>query len=34
MIHANCFDEFEERCAGGVYLADVWMAWLDTFSDV
>ena len=34
MIHANRFAEFEERCAGGVCLADVWMAWLDTFSDV
>ena len=34
MIHANRFGEYEERCAGGIYLADVWMAWLDTFSDV
>ena len=34
MIHANRFGEFEERCAGGVYLADVWLAWLSTFPDV
>ena len=34
MIHANRFGEFEERCAGGLYLADVWIEWLDTFSDV
>ena len=29
MIHANRFAEFEERCAGGVYLADIWLQWLD-----
>ena len=29
MMHANRFGEFEERCAGGVYLAKVWMEWLD-----
>ena len=34
MIHANHFGEFEERCVGAVYVADIWMAWLDTFSDV
>ena len=34
MIHANRFAEFEERCAGGVYMADTWIAWLDTFTDV
>ena len=34
MLHANRFGEFEERCAGGLYLADVWMEWLDTFADV
>ena len=34
MIHENGFGEFEEKFAGGVYLADVWMTWLDTFSDV
>ena len=25
MIHENGFGEFEEKFAGGVYLADVWM---------
>ena len=25
MIHANRFGEFEEWCAGGLYLADIWM---------
>ena len=34
MIHANRFGEFEERCAGGVYLVDVWISWLRTFADV
>ena len=34
MIHANRFGEFEERCAGGVYLSDVWISWLRTFSNV
>ena len=33
MLHANRFGEFEECCAGGVYLSEVWM-WLETFSDV
>ena len=34
MLHANHFGEFEEKCPGWVYLVDVWMVWLDTFSDV
>ena len=34
MIHANRFGDFEERCAGGVYLADVWIVLLSTFPDV
>jgi hypothetical protein len=34
MLHANRFGEFEERCAGGLYLADVWIAWLETFADI
>ena len=34
MIYANHFGEFEERCAGGVYLANTWMEWLRTFTDV
>ena len=34
MLHANRFGEFEERCAGGLYLADAWMSWLQTFADV
>ena len=34
MLHVNRFGEFEEGCAGGVYLADVWVEWLDTFADV
>ena len=34
MIHANRFGEFEERCAGGLYLAETWEAWLRTFTDV
>ena len=33
MLHANSFGEFEERCAGGLYLAKVWTEWLKTFSD-
>ena len=28
MLHANRFGEFEERCAGGLYLADAWVEWL------
>ena len=34
MLHANGFGEFEERCAGGVYLASIWIEWLDTYTDV
>ena len=34
MLHANRFGEFEERCAGGVYLLDTWLKWLGTFTDV
>ena len=34
MIHANRFGEYEESCADEIYLADVWMAWLDTFSNM
>ena len=34
MIHANRFGEFEERCAGGVYMAESWIAWIETFSDI
>ena len=34
MLHANRFGEFEERCAGALYLADTWLEWLDTFVDV
>ena len=34
MIHANTLGEFEERYAGGLYLADAQLDWLDTFSDV
>ena len=34
MLHANRFGEFEERCAGGLYLADIWLEWLSTFSDL
>ena len=34
MLHANRFGEFEERCAGAVYLMDTWLKWLGTFSDV
>ena len=31
MIHANRFGEFEERCAGGVYLAEIWVKWLESY---
>lgn len=31
MIHANRFGEFEERCAGDVYIFYVWMKWSDTY---
>lgn len=34
MIHANRFGEFEERCCGGVYLADLWSEWLETYTSV
>ena len=34
MLHANRFGEFEERCTGGVYLASIWVQWLDSFHDV
>ena len=34
MIHANRFGEYEERCAGGVYLTEAWIQWLDQFTDV
>ena len=30
MLYGNRFGEFEERCAGGRYLADCWMTWLRT----
>ena len=35
MIHANRFGEFEERCAGGFYLADirVELEWLAIHTD-
>ena len=33
MLHANRFGEFEERCAGGVYMADAWMDWLEVNTD-
>lgn len=34
MLHANRFGEFEERCAGGVYLAETWVEWLEQFTEV
>ena len=34
MIHANRFGEFEERCAGELYLANAWVDWLKSNSDV
>ena len=34
MLHANRFGEFEERCAGGLYLAKAWAEWLENFTDV
>ena len=34
MFHGNRFGEFEERCAGGLYLADCWMTWLWTYAGV
>ena len=33
-LHANRFGGVEERCVGGLYLADMWLSWLSTFSDV
>ena len=33
MIHANRFGEFEEKCAGGFYLADIWVEWLEIHTD-
>ena len=30
MLHANRFGEFEERCAGGLYLASVWIEWIQS----
>ena len=33
MLHANRFGEFEERCAGGVYMADAWIDWLNVNTD-
>ena len=33
MLHANRFGEFEERCAGGVYMADAWIDWLNVNAD-
>ena len=34
MIHANRFGEFEERCAGGVYLAEIWVKWLESYQSI
>ena len=34
MMHANRFGEFEERCAGGIYLVDTWLEWLSKFKDI
>ena len=34
MLHGNRFGEFEERYAGGLYLADCWMTWLRTYAGV
>ena len=33
MLHANRFGEFEERCAGGMYMADAWIEWLNLNTD-
>ena len=33
MLHANRFGEFEERCAGAVYMADTWVEWLNSNTD-
>ena len=34
MLHSNRFGEFEERCAGGLYLVETWKQWLACFTDV
>ena len=34
MLHGNRFGEFEERCAGDLYLADCWMTWLRAYAGV
>ena len=34
MIHANRFGEFEERCAGGVYLAEILVKWLESYQSI
>ena len=34
MVHANRFGEFEERCAGGVYLSECWMKWLESYHSI
>ena len=34
MINANRFGEFEKRCAGGVYLAEIWVKWLETYQSI
>lgn len=34
MLDANGLGEFEERFAGGVYLLDTWLEWLETFDDM
>ena len=34
MLHNNRFGEFEEQCAGGLYLTDCWMAWPRTYAGV
>ena len=34
MVHANRFGEFEERCAGGVYLSEIWVKWLESYQSI
>ena len=34
MVHANRFGEFEERCAGGVYLSETWITWLESYQSI
>ena len=34
ILHGNPFGEFEERYAGGFYLADCWMTWFRTYTGV